>query len=214
MAGVHRIAADAAWPVRRRRERTILPRLLHPFSGLFSRTSSVSRCQEGKTSLDLNEARDNGVWGCRSISWTTCKQSAPRSRQRTAPTPHHSTRENVIVKSDLRSDAFKAAVVATCAWSRAIRLHKLCPFSIPTANSHYQLISALHTLIDGFTPPRSTRHHSRRNGTRSYRVSRIFHLPKMHSKNPLMGREHDGAICTDLLREMWHWCKTICRCVW
>jgi len=24
------------------------------------------------------------------ISWTMCKQSAPRSRQITAPTPHHS----------------------------------------------------------------------------------------------------------------------------
>ena len=28
--------------------------------------------------------------GCSGISWTVCKQSAPRSRQRTTPTPHHS----------------------------------------------------------------------------------------------------------------------------
>ena len=32
-------------------------------------------------SLDLNEARDDGVPGCNGISWTICKQSAPRSRQ-------------------------------------------------------------------------------------------------------------------------------------
>jgi len=32
-------------------------------------------------SLDLNEARDDGVPGCSGISWTICKQSAPRSRQ-------------------------------------------------------------------------------------------------------------------------------------
>ena len=36
--------------------------LLHPFNGLFSRTTWVSRYQKGKASLDLNEARDDG--GC------------------------------------------------------------------------------------------------------------------------------------------------------
>jgi len=50
----------------------------------------VSWYQKGRTSLDLNEARDKGVLGCIGISWTTCKQSAPRSRQIIAPTPHHS----------------------------------------------------------------------------------------------------------------------------
>jgi len=54
----------------------------HRFNGLFSRTTRVNRYQKGETSLDLNEARDNGVLGCR--------QSAPRSRQITSPTPHHS----------------------------------------------------------------------------------------------------------------------------
>ena len=34
--------------------------LLHPFNGLFSRTTWVS--QKGKTSLDLNEARDDRVF--------------------------------------------------------------------------------------------------------------------------------------------------------
>jgi len=62
--------------------------LLQPFNSLFSRTTWVSQYQKGKTSLDLNEARDNGVWGCSGISWTICKQSAPRSRYITTPTPH------------------------------------------------------------------------------------------------------------------------------
>jgi len=35
--------------------------LLYPFSSLFSRTTCVSRYQKGKTSLDLNEARDDGA---------------------------------------------------------------------------------------------------------------------------------------------------------
>jgi len=33
-----------------------------PVDGLFSRTTWASRYQKGKTSLDLNEARDGGVW--------------------------------------------------------------------------------------------------------------------------------------------------------
>jgi len=37
---------------------------LHPFNGLFSRTTLVSQYQKGKTSLDLNEARDDEVLGC------------------------------------------------------------------------------------------------------------------------------------------------------
>ena len=31
-----------------------------------------------------------GVLGCSCINWTTCKQSAPRSRPITTPSPHHS----------------------------------------------------------------------------------------------------------------------------
>jgi len=45
-----------------------------------------SHYQKGKTSLELNEARDDGVLGC---SWTICTHSAPRSRQITT-TPHRS----------------------------------------------------------------------------------------------------------------------------
>ena len=36
--------------------------LLYPFNGLFSRTAWVSQHQKGRTSLDLNEARDDGFW--------------------------------------------------------------------------------------------------------------------------------------------------------
>jgi len=63
--------------------------LLHPFNGLFSRTTWVSWHQKGKTTLDVNEARDDGVLGCSDISWAICRQSAPCSRQITTPTPHH-----------------------------------------------------------------------------------------------------------------------------
>ena len=40
--------------------------LLHPFNGLFSRTTWVSWYQKGKTSLDLNEAKEDGVVGWQS----------------------------------------------------------------------------------------------------------------------------------------------------
>jgi len=71
------------------------PRYLHLYyyyyctrlTGLFSMTTWVSRYQKDKFSLNLNEERDGGVWGCSSISWTVCKQSAPRCKQITTPTP-------------------------------------------------------------------------------------------------------------------------------
>ena len=37
--------------------------LQHSFNGLYSRTTWVIRYQKSKISLDLNEARDDGVWG-------------------------------------------------------------------------------------------------------------------------------------------------------
>ena len=58
--------------------------------GLFSSATWISQYQTGKTSLDLNEARDDGDLGCSGISWTICKQSAHRSRQITTPAPHQS----------------------------------------------------------------------------------------------------------------------------
>jgi len=42
--------------------------LLHPFNGHFSRTTWLSRYQKGKTSLDLNEARDDGLLGMEAAS--------------------------------------------------------------------------------------------------------------------------------------------------
>jgi len=38
----------------------ILQQQQHPFHGLFSRTTWVSRYQKGRTILDFNEARDDG----------------------------------------------------------------------------------------------------------------------------------------------------------
>jgi len=61
-----------------------------PFNGLFSRTACVSRYQIGKTSVDLNEARDGGVWGCSCISWTIILQTMCTSLQVVTQTPHHS----------------------------------------------------------------------------------------------------------------------------
>ena len=40
--------------------------------------------------MDVNEARDYGVWGCSGIGCMMCKQSAPHFRQITTPAPLHS----------------------------------------------------------------------------------------------------------------------------
>jgi len=58
---------------------------------LFSRKTWVSRYQKGKTSMDMRQEMMGFSFSDGSgISWTICKQSAPRSRQITTPTPHHS----------------------------------------------------------------------------------------------------------------------------
>ena len=44
-------------------QRKLLALLPHPFNGPFSRTTWVSRYRKGKTGLDLNEARDDGILG-------------------------------------------------------------------------------------------------------------------------------------------------------
>jgi len=55
-------------PITRGKPQLLL--LQHLFNGLCSRTTWVSWYQKGKTSLDLNEARDNGGLGCSGIIWT------------------------------------------------------------------------------------------------------------------------------------------------
>ena len=68
----------------------VFVRLLHPFViGLFSRTTWISQYQKGKTSLDYNEARDDGVWVCSGISCTYAI-SLHLSPDITTPTPYHS----------------------------------------------------------------------------------------------------------------------------
>jgi len=62
---------------------------LHPFNGLFSRTTWASQYQKGKTSLDLNKAGDDGVlgWQWHQLDYM---QTICTSLQTTTPTPHHS----------------------------------------------------------------------------------------------------------------------------
>ena len=68
-------------------------RITYPktFTSIFSRTTWVSQHQKGKNQSGFKWGKRWGVlrwqWF---ISWTICKQSAPRSRQVTTPTRHHS----------------------------------------------------------------------------------------------------------------------------
>ena len=91
-------------------EITVQQQQQQPFNGLFSRTTWVSRYQNGKTNLDFTGARDS-EWQWHQLSWAICK-SAPRSRQITMPVPHHSV--------FYRPDALPAAQ--------------------PTASKHWRLI--------------------------------------------------------------------------
>jgi len=62
--------------------------LLHPFNGLFSKTTWVSQHQKGKPFwILLEQERIGGS----DISWTICKSFAPRCRQISMPVLHHSS---------------------------------------------------------------------------------------------------------------------------
>jgi len=56
----------------------------------FSRTTWVNQYRKGKTSIDLNDARDDGILGWQWHQLDHMHQSAPRSSQITTPAPHHS----------------------------------------------------------------------------------------------------------------------------
>jgi len=60
--------------------------ILHPFNGLFSRTTWVSRHQKGKSFWILLEPEMGWQWHQLDHTQIT----APRSRQITTPVPHHS----------------------------------------------------------------------------------------------------------------------------
>jgi len=60
----------------------------HPFNGLSSSTTWVSRHHKCYDNLGFNEARDDGV--AVASAGSLCKSVAPRCRQTTTPAPHHS----------------------------------------------------------------------------------------------------------------------------
>ena len=68
-------------------------------------TASKHSRQEGKTSLDIMRQEMTGFWDGSGISWTICKQSAPRFRQITTPTHHYS----VFYRPDTLPDTQPAA---------------------------------------------------------------------------------------------------------
>ena len=75
------------------------PTTTTPFNGLFSRTTRVSWYQKGKTSLDLNEARDDRLWDA----------VAPARRVRTICTSLQTdTHTNTLLLNFCRPDAFLA----------------------------------------------------------------------------------------------------------
>jgi len=58
----------------------------HPFNGLLSGTTQVSRYQKGKTNLDFTEARDS-EWQWHQLG---CVQVCTLLQTDTMPAPHHS----------------------------------------------------------------------------------------------------------------------------
>jgi len=64
--------------------------------------------KKGKTSLNVNKARDDGVLGCSGISWTICKQSESCSKQQIAPTATQLFADQIAFLMLNRAKALKA----------------------------------------------------------------------------------------------------------
>jgi len=61
-----------------------------PFNGVFSRAACVSKYQKGKTSLDLNEAKDDGGFGMQWHQLDHMQTICTLVQTDTTPTTHHS----------------------------------------------------------------------------------------------------------------------------
>jgi len=94
------------------RFRLLLLLLLLPFNGLFSRTTWVNRYQKGKTSLDLTEARDYGVWG-RQWHQLECMQTICTSLQ---TDNHTSTSSLNFYRPDALTDAQGEGALGSSDW--------------------------------------------------------------------------------------------------
>jgi len=100
--------------------------------------------------MDLDEARDDGVLGCCGIIWTICKQSAPRSRQITTPTCHHSNFYMPIAKSNFFLNTFFTLVAASAAVQRecaAQRVRELFDALHQLSGTHYRKLFSVVTLL-------------------------------------------------------------------
>jgi len=67
-------------------------------------TTWVSQNQKGKTSLDLSEARDDGVWGHSGISWTILRDKPYNIKMQVKYVT--SINEHVMMSSDQRSPLY------------------------------------------------------------------------------------------------------------
>jgi len=138
-----------------------------------------------------------GVLGCSGISWTICKQSAPRSRQITMPVPHHlfftgrmlflmpnqqcqSTEGNVrqtvhisgsfqICWLALRTSLFYTITLNGCK-------HKLIGSEWPTNCTSFQLISCIHSRASAAVDARrlNVRHGNTRLHTDKHTCTHCF----------------------------------------
>jgi len=98
----------------------------------------VRRYQKGKTNLDFTEARVSG----RGTSWAICK-SAPYSRQKTTPAPHHYV--------FYRLDAPPAAQpTASKHWRQTIRgtHYSKCPSPLIIRRPVYQIYTTVCSASD------------------------------------------------------------------
>ena len=120
-----------------RSTRLVLLRLPHRFNGFFSRTTWVSRYQKGKTSLDLNEARDDGVWG-----WQWHQLDHMQTTCTSVQTDNHTSTSSVICTAR----CYACAVLAMGLCLSVCVCHKSCfyrSYALPDAQPTAPVLQTL-----------------------------------------------------------------------
>ena len=114
----------------------------------------MSRYQKGKTNLDFTEARDNGGSG---ISWAICK-SAPRSRQITTPTLHHSIFTGQIPFLPPNQQWQSTEGRSMCPWMTRLHIDRcLCSADLCRSVSHSTLVGGASVRCRALPPGKPAR---------------------------------------------------------
>jgi len=113
--GISIAGGVGATPFRGDDEVCSLNTLTHPFNGLFSGTTHVSRYQKGKTSLDFTEARDSG-WQWHRLGHMQVCTSLQTDNHASTPPLKFLYRQDALPANSVKRGLNNNNFVSYCTW--------------------------------------------------------------------------------------------------